>query len=237
MDINKDIDINSFIDIICNTKIFKHLESAELSSLFDYINYRLVLVDENTLIHTRDEICDNIFIVLEGTLSLNQCNYDNKPFNIHTFIAGDIVGANSIFAQNSKYKVDIYTKTPSVLIYIPRFEILNLCINDKIFLQSYLMHMSDKSQKLLNKIRLLSNKNIRLSIKQFLSEEYNKQKSLTIKLDISKKELAEILCIERTSLSRELKAMKLDGIIDYDKHSITISSLDSILNSNKNPLF
>lgn len=219
------MDIDKFDDIILKTQIFKYLTMEELINLFISIDYEIVSINKDILIHKRDEICDNIFIILEGTLSLNQCNYNNKPFNIYNFTSGDIVGANSIFAVNNKYKVDIYTKTPCVLLYIPKKEVLNLCANDLKFLELFLTHISDKSQKLLDKIKILSNKSIRSSIKQFLSEEFYKQKCNKIYLQISKKEIAELLGVERTSLSRELKSMKLDGLIDYDKNSITILSL------------
>lgn len=222
------MEIEDFSDIILETTIFNHLNTKQINKLFSYINYKLVLFDKDVVVHKRNEICENLIIILEGSLSLNQSNFNNKSFNIYTFKDKDIVGANSIFAKDNRYKVDIYTKTPCVLLYIPQNEILNLCQNDKIFLKSYLMHMSEKSQKLLHKIKVLSNKNIRSTIKHFLNEEYNKQKSLKIKLNITKKELAQNLCIERTSLSRELKSMKIDGLIDYDKNSITILSLKDI---------
>jgi len=45
---------------------------------------------------------------------------------------------------------------------------------------------------------------------------------------MTKKELAERLGIQRTSLSRELNKMKKDGLIDYDAHSITICDFDII---------
>jgi CRP/FNR family transcriptional regulator, dissimilatory nitrate respiration regulator len=59
-------------------------------------------------------------------------------------------------------------------------------------------------------------------IVDFLSCEYYTQKSMIIKLGISKKELAERLGIQRTSLSRELNKMKREGMISYDSRTITI---------------
>jgi Mn-dependent DtxR family transcriptional regulator len=54
------------------------------------------------------------------------------------------------------------------------------------------------------------------------------KKSKEIKLDITKKELAERLGIQRTSLSHELSKMKKDGLVDYDAHSITICDFNII---------
>lgn len=52
------------------------------------------------------------------------------------------------------------------------------------------------------------------------------QKNMVIKLNISKKDLAERFGVQRTSLSRELNKMRKDGILDFDAKSISILNLD-----------
>ena len=42
-------------------------------------------------------------------------------------------------------------------------------------------------------------------------------------LTVSKKSLAEIIGVQRTSLSRKLQKMKRDGLIEYDTKSISIN--------------
>ncbi|NMB08010.1 MAG: winged helix-turn-helix domain-containing protein, partial [Tissierellia bacterium] len=70
--------------------------------------------------------------------------------------------------------------------------------------------------------KFISIKNIRDKIIEFLTYEYHIQNSNTIKLNISKKELAERFGIQRPSLFRELKKMKEEGLIDYDHKYIKI---------------
>jgi len=52
------------------------------------------------------------------------------------------------------------------------------------------------------------------------------QKSNIIKLEVTKKDLAEKFGVQRSSLSRELNKMRKDGLIEYDAYSITIVNLD-----------
>jgi CRP/FNR family transcriptional regulator, dissimilatory nitrate respiration regulator len=56
----------------------------------------------------------------------------------------------------------------------------------------------------------------------YLDYERKMQNSNLIKLSITKKALAEKIGVQRTSLSRELAKMKKDGLILFDKNSITI---------------
>jgi DNA-binding transcriptional regulator LsrR (DeoR family) len=58
----------------------------------------------------------------------------------------------------------------------------------------------------------------------FLKYECKKQNSNHIKLNISKKALAEKIGVQRTSLSRELAKMRKDGLILYDIESIELIS-------------
>ena len=55
-----------------------------------------------------------------------------------------------------------------------------------------------------------------------LLEEYNKIGSLNLKLNISRKEMAELLGVPRPSLSREMIKMKEEGLIDFNKNVIKI---------------
>ena len=73
-----------------------------------------------------------------------------------------------------------------------------------------------------NRIKFYSKKTIRESLLNYLETERRRQKSNKILLNITKKELAEKLGFQRTSLSRELAKMKKDGIIEFDKNSISL---------------
>ena len=52
-------------------------------------------------------------------------------------------------------------------------------------------------------------------------EEIRKTGSNKVILNMTKEELASMMSLNRPSLSRELMRMKKEGLIDYDKNSIT----------------
>ena len=57
----------------------------------------------------------------------------------------------------------------------------------------------------MGKIKTLALKTIRQSLEELLLYEYHAQKSTTIDLNMTKKELAEKTGVQRPSLSRELR--------------------------------
>ena len=77
---------------------------------------------------------------------------------------------------------------------------------------------------------MLTMENIRQKIGDFLREEYKKQKTLIIKVPLSRQEMAEHMGIQRPSLSRELSRMREEGIIKFDKEFIVVKDLDDLNN-------
>lgn len=82
-----------------------------------------------------------------------------------------------------------------------------------------------------DKIKTLSLKSIRQCIIDSLIYESYAQKCNTIKLELTKKELAEKFGVQRPSLSRELNKMRKEGLIEYDAYSITILEYNLLINS------
>lgn len=86
--------------------------------------------------------------------------------------------------------------------------------------------ISDKAIILTNTINFISLKSIRQCIIAFLTHEYHIQKNIVIKPNISKKDFAERLGIQRSSLNRELNKMRKDRLLEYDARTITLKNID-----------
>ncbi|MDO5650417.1 MAG: helix-turn-helix domain-containing protein, partial [Gallicola sp.] len=90
------------------------------------------------------------------------------------------------------------------------------------FLRKYLELITDHTFILGDRIKHMTNKSVRDKVLSFLEFEEKKQGSTKIKLEASKKEIAERIGIPRTSFSRELSMLRDEGIIKYDRNSIEI---------------
>jgi len=127
----------------------------------------------------------------------------------------------------------VLSKTDAIILHIKKDLILKLCQTNIYFLNNFLKSISDKTLILTDKIKSLSMKTIRQCIIDFLIYESFSQNSRIIKLNYTKKELAEKFGIQRSSLSRELNKMRTIGLIEYDAHSITIINIESFYLNNK----
>ena len=76
--------------------------------------------------------------------------------------------------------------------------------------------VSRRNVALTEKIEITSKSSLREKILAYLSLEAQKAGSLQLTVPLSRSEMADYLCTNRSALSRELTNMKKDGILDYD---------------------
>jgi CRP-like cAMP-binding protein len=142
--------------------------------------------------------------------------------SIAGFLKDEFLGGNLLFSKNPYYPMTITAKTPTVILEISKERLLTLFSENHEFLKYYLEFVSDHAAILGEKIKHTVNRTIRESLLRYLENEKRSQGSKIIKLNLTKKALAEKIGVQRTSLSRELSKMKKDGLILFDTNYITI---------------
>ena len=220
--------MKNYIQLLKNTELFKCLSDVEIESIFNERYYKIKDYEKNTIIYLQNERCESLDIILEGTITIQKIDQDGKVLTISDFMSGDVLGENLLFSVNSNYPMTISAKTNCTLLQVKRELILKFCQSNELFLTSFLKSLSSKTLILSNKIKSLTLKTIRQCIIDFLLFEYVSQDSAKIKLNMSKKDLAEKLGIQRSSLSRELNKMRNDGLIEFDSKYITIKDVNTL---------
>jgi len=222
------MNLKEYIRVLRLTDLFKFFSGEELLSLFNENNYRICRYKRNSIIHFESEKCLTLDIVLDGQILIQRIDEDGNTLTIAQFNVGDIIGGNLLFIDNNIYPMTIVSKSNTVILHIQRDLILKLCQSNESFLVEFLKSISEKTFILTNKIKSISLKSLRESIIDFLNYEYYSQGTGKLKLNMTKKELAERLGVQRTSLSRELNKMKRDGLVDYDKDYIIIKDFSIV---------
>ncbi|PRR80466.1 Crp/Fnr family transcriptional regulator [Clostridium vincentii] len=218
--------MKTYIDFLKNMDLFKGFSNEEIVDLFTINLCKIKEYKKNSILYFQNEKCTSFDIILKGTISVQRIDSNGNVLTISNFTLGDILGGNLLFSNKSFYPMTVVSKNNTVLLHIDKDLVLKLCQSNIHFLKNFLESLSDKTLILTDKIKSLSMKTIRQCIIDFLIYESYSQNSKTIKLELTKKELAEKFGIQRSSLSRELNKMRIDGLIEYDAYSITIVETD-----------
>ncbi|BEP29592.1 Crp/Fnr family transcriptional regulator [Helicovermis profundi] len=217
-----------YIKKISKLNFFKTIKKDDLEIMISNNSIFIKKYDKNEIIHLQSELCSSMDIVIEGKVIVQNIDENGNIITISNFEKNELFGAHLLFSSQNFYPMTIIAQEETTILKIEKSKILDLCQNNKIFLIEYLNQISDRSNTLASVINRVTRKSIRACIIDFLKFEKNLQDSNKIILNISKKELSEKFGIQRTSLSRELSKMKKDGLIDFDKNSITIINLENI---------
>ncbi|MFO7886977.1 MAG: Crp/Fnr family transcriptional regulator [Eubacteriales bacterium] len=221
--------MNKYINKMQDIPLINIFSQREIEDYLEKGYFKIKKYPKNSIIHIDGDKCTRIEVILSGNVVVDRIDYSGNLFTITDFKEGGVLGANLLFSKKPFYPLTITSNTDTLILEIEKDFLLKLLWTNRKFLESYLEFSSTNTARLTSKLKYSVNKTIRENIINFLKVNYRKTNSLKIKLQITKKELAENFGINRTSLSRELKKMKEEGLIDFDNSSITVKD-SNILN-------
>lgn len=222
------INFEKCMDIISKLELFNDFTKEELSDFFRSSKYGIHEYGKDQIIHLQNENCNTMDIILEGRVSIQKIDEQGNVFQITQFLGGSFFGANLIFSSRNSYPMTVVSESDSTILSMSKELIITLGQSNTTFLLGFLSAVSDITLVLTDKIGSMSLKTIRQKIVDFLVYEYSLKNNRKIYLDFTKKEFAERLGIQRTSLSRELNKMRNEGLIFFDAKSITINNVSEI---------
>lgn len=201
-------------------------------SLFHKTNIDLsnIVVHEYPNGHTfalESEPSNNLGIVLEGRVLIKTYSLGGNNFTLNTIEIGKFFGDILMFSDiTNSFPGSLVTQGKTRIALIPNDVFQKMLFNNTELLKNFLRFLSNKAYEMSYKSKLLSQDCVRDKILFYLFQLRTVQGTSKIKLNMTKEELANRLSIQRPSLSRELSKMKKDGLIDYDRYTITILNLE-----------
>ncbi len=210
------------MEALTGLDLFKSFSKEELKSKVYASGFEIKAYEKNQIVHLQNELCLSMDIILEGRVAVQKIDEEGNVLTINVFSAPEIMGAHLIFSTRNLYPMTVVAESKVITLSLSKELITALGQSNPGFMLALLQIISDRTVILADKIRAISHKTIRQQIIDFLTYEYHIQQSPVIKLNYTKKELAERLGIQRTSLSRELNKMRQAGMLEYSARTIII---------------
>lgn len=220
--------MNGILDSLISCSLFKGVSKEEINTHMSSIKYQTVVYKKNDVIAIEGDDASSLGIIISGSIEIQKLYASGKIITIDRLSKGNIFGEVIIFSQMGRYPSTIVSSESSQILFISKSEMLKLCSIDTQVLNNFMALLSNKILMLNKKLRNLSFETIRQKVSSFIIDEYKRQKNNPIKFNISRKEMADYLGIQRPSLSRELIHMKEEDLIDFDKHYIKIVNLEAL---------
>lgn len=214
--------MNRHLDLILKSTLLRSLPNEEIELYLHDGSFKITSYNKNNIVHFSTEVCTKLEIILSGSVAVERIDEAGNLMTIAEFFSDDILGGNLLFSKNPYYPMTITAKQEAVMLAIEKERLFRIFSDNHSFLRSYLEFVSDHTTILGDRIKHYINQTIRESVMSYFDYEKRKQNSDRIVLPITKKALAEKIGVQRTSLSRELQKMQREGLIQFDRDSITI---------------
>lgn len=212
-------------ELSAQTQLMKPLGLARVKDLLKSGQIRLATLAAGSLLHFEGEICTRLEVIVDGEIRIERIDEQGNLMTIAQCHPHEVIGGNLLFSSNPCYPMTLTATQDTVLLTMGKDILFELLSQNVHFLRAYLELTSDRALVLGSQIRHYVNRPIRASLTNYLKQAYDLQRTNPIRLDLSKKMLAEKIGVQRTSISRELAKMRDEGLIRYDKDTVTI--LDS----------
>jgi len=214
--------MNKILKQLNKNKLFSGLN---LDKLID-MNLSVSTFDRDYIIIQERSICDFLAFILEGEVFIQKHFISGNILTINKLGQNNIFGGAILFADDNTFNYSVQAATTCKILFINKQLISEMLYSDKDFNKNYIKFLSNRLSVFRDKINILQLKDVRSKLVIYISSEMQKNNSYLFSLSHTREEIANIIGVTRPSVSRELKNMVEDNLIEINKRDIKIIDIN-----------
>ena len=198
--------------------MYRDISLTDCRTLMNCLGCREKTYQKDQIIAATENSSRQIGIVISGCIHIiKEDIWGRRTFLTYTGddgIFGEVLMGENLSERGILFKA----AEPTTILIIPADRILHPCscpFHHALSRNLFDM-ISRRNVALTEKIEITSKSSLREKVLAYLSLEAQKTGSMKVTIPLSRSEMADYLCTNRSALSRELANMKKDGILDYD---------------------
>lgn len=164
--------------------------------------------------------------VRKGRCELQKTDRNGNVTIIESYEPNDIFSRTLAFADFSEDSFVIVATQSCEVTFFDDKKLLspcrNLCPCHITLMNNLMTSVLQRSERLSAKIELLSKKSTREKILGYFELLSRKQRSREITLPITVAEMANYLCVNRSAMTREIKKLKEENIIEMNRKTVKL---------------
>ena len=204
-------------------QIFKNISIRNQKNLLRNFEASRLFFKKNSNIIQNIKGDNQIGIIIYGSLQIIKTDYNGNTSLIEELVENDIFGTIISHIKSNEY--EIVAKEDTLIYLFDYNQVLNLNLNTESytqFIKNMLQIISSKMQEKNERIEILTKKTIRNRLLEYFNITRSNHGSKIIYLPFSYTDLADYLAIDRCAMSRELKYLKEEGLIEIKGRRITL---------------
>ena len=216
--------------LLCSSGLFSGIGEEALKKLLHCLGAERRHFEKNELLYHMGQPVTSCALLLSGSVRAESVD----PAGEHTLIAlhgaGALVGDVLMATPGSVSPVYVLAAEPATVLFLPFRRIMGGCREccpcHQRLRENLIGEIAQKYWDQRQRIGCLSLSSLRGRIVRYLLEQA--RGSSTFSIGITREQLADYLCVNRSALSRELSRMKQEHLIDYYRDSFRILNPEAL---------
>lgn len=202
------------------TEFFRGLSAAQ-------IEYALVFFHAQRRLYQRGEylvrIGDRLSafgLVLSGSVQISMTDLNGNRMIMANVAAGDTFGESLSFLNVSASPIYASAESDCDLLWLSTENLRRQPCSetDHLLLQRFASMLAVRTLSMNDRIQILSKKTLRGKLTAFFSQLIKRHGSTSFEISMDRGAMADYLGTDRSALSRELSAMRSEGILTFHKN-------------------
>lgn len=165
-------------------------------------------------------------LVLSGSVHMIEEDVWGNKTILNVIKANGLFGESYVCGSNPAVHALFIAVENSTVLFLPFGRVIHacnmLCGFHHRLIENMVRLIADKNMQMMEKVEVLSQKSLREKILTYLSLQRAHSGTDYFEIPLSRTELAEYLCANRSALTRELAEMKKDGLLDFEKRTFRL---------------
>ena len=206
--------------------LFKGIQTEDMGAMLSCTGYHIRNYAKGQVIALENEQIRHVGIVLSGAVDMVKEDVWGNKTLLARMGKEELFGESFACAADTQSLVTFTAPEDTKVLFIPFHRIMHTCSMACEFHHKLVENMvgiiAEKNRELMRKVDVVSRKTLREKILAYLSHQSQRAGDRYFSIPLSRQDLAQYLCADRTAVSRELASMKEDGLIDFDKNMFRI---------------
>lgn len=209
--------------------LFQGMSRADLDEALALLKPVRTPCAKGRVILSEGDICDRLYFILDGKTSLTTSADDHGYAITEELSAPDIIQPEHLFGLNQRFTSTVTAETSCELIGVSKQDVARLSDKYEIFRLNLLNIICTRAQRRSRFFWRTRPQGVRQKIVRFIESRCLRPAGGKV-LEVRMERLAQEIGESRLNVSRELKAMKAEGIIELRRAEIVIPALERLIN-------
>lgn len=210
-----------YLERVIGSGLLSNVKKTEYITAFEQMKISGRSYKKNEKIFLEEDIIDRVCIVDAGSVRSEKIYPTGEIHIVDVYDEGAIFGLEIAASRTRKSATDFISNEETRVVFISMASIEKSSFEAKIR-KSISYMLADENIRMAHKIEILAERGLRNRIMTYLRILQKKAGSGTVTVPMSREQMAQFLCVNRSALSNELNVMKREGIIDFRKGKFMI---------------